>query len=67
MSQQPLPCLPYNFFANLLTPTEYDCLCCEIGTVAGITPSNYSLYTKQYVNQSAFRYSERKTQNNIPN
>jgi len=40
--------VPLNFFANQLTVAELDCLCCEKGTVAGISPSNYYLYTQSY-------------------
>ena len=46
-----------NSFVDLLTPEEFDCYCCEKGTIAGITPSNYALYTLPYLNPNVINGS----------
>lgn len=54
-----------NTFVDLLTPSEYDCYCCEKGTIAGISPSNYILYTKNYFNTNVINAA--LTRSFIPN
>lgn len=40
--------IPFSTFAGNLSVMEYDFLCPELGTVAGIKPSNYIFYTLQF-------------------